>query len=237
MGLLGHGVLAIWNGVAPGGDVEFNEWHTREHMPERLSIPGFLRGRRYTAVVGTPRYFTLYETADVSTLASAAYLDRLNNPTTWTRRCLPLFRDTKRGACRVSATVGTGIGGFVATLELGPAPGHDEELRAWLIGTTLLPLHQRPGIAGAHVCEPDIDASSVKTEEKKLRDQPDAAARWVVLVEGVDPALVEDACRELTRVQRPTLHGAIDEPLLAVYALSYCLGASDTDRPTGARRL
>lgn len=223
MGLRGQGVLAIWNGVAAGGDVEFNDWHTREHMPERVGIPGFLRGRRYTAVIGAPRYFTLYETEHVSTLASPAYLERVNDPTPWTRRCLPLFRDTKRTACRVSASVGSGIGGVLATLEVGPAPGRDEDLRAWLIGTTLPAVHERPGIVGVHLCEADLDATTVKTEEKKLRDQPDAVGRWVVLVEGVDPTLLEDACQDLMHVERLTIRGAIDEPRLAVYALVYCL--------------
>ena len=50
MGLLGSAVLAIWNDIAPGGDAEFNHWHTREHVPERVGVPGFLRGRRYLAV-------------------------------------------------------------------------------------------------------------------------------------------------------------------------------------------
>ncbi len=29
MPLLGKGVLAIWNGVAPGYEAEFLEWHAR----------------------------------------------------------------------------------------------------------------------------------------------------------------------------------------------------------------
>ncbi|MEK7837136.1 MAG: hypothetical protein AAB328_04045, partial [candidate division NC10 bacterium] len=61
MALRGGAVLAIWNDIAPGGDAEFNHWHTREHVPERVGIAGFLRGRRYEALAGSPRYFTLYE--------------------------------------------------------------------------------------------------------------------------------------------------------------------------------
>ena len=34
---------------------EHDEWHTHEHLPERLSIPGFLRGTRWIAVRGAPR--------------------------------------------------------------------------------------------------------------------------------------------------------------------------------------
>ena len=49
MSLLGQAVVAIWNDVAPEGREQFYEWHNHEHMPERVGIPGFLRGRRYHA--------------------------------------------------------------------------------------------------------------------------------------------------------------------------------------------
>ena len=55
MALAGRGVLAIWNDIAPGGDAEFDHWQTSEHIPERVGVPGFLRGRRYTALIGSPR--------------------------------------------------------------------------------------------------------------------------------------------------------------------------------------
>ena len=56
MSLAGQAVVAIWNGIAPEGRTEFYEWHNREHMPERVGIPGFRRGRRYIAKYGTPEY-------------------------------------------------------------------------------------------------------------------------------------------------------------------------------------
>jgi len=65
MPLLGTGVLAIWNGLAPGYDAEFVEWHVKEHIPERVGVPGFLRARRYFAVDGAPAYFNFYETETI----------------------------------------------------------------------------------------------------------------------------------------------------------------------------
>lgn len=47
MSLRGRGFLPIWFELAEGVEREFDRWHTIEHMPERLGIPGFLRGRRY----------------------------------------------------------------------------------------------------------------------------------------------------------------------------------------------
>jgi hypothetical protein len=43
--LLGRGVLAICNGIAPKAKDDFVAWHVGEHIPERVSLRGFLRGR------------------------------------------------------------------------------------------------------------------------------------------------------------------------------------------------
>ena len=75
MSLAGQAVVAIWNGIAPEGRTEFYEWHNREHMPERVGIPGFRRGRRYIAKYGTPEFFTLYE-ADSAGSAGRAGLSQ-----------------------------------------------------------------------------------------------------------------------------------------------------------------
>lgn len=65
MALIGKAAILIWNDIAPEAIDDFYAWHNGEHMPERLSIPGFLRGRRYLRAEGTSpqAYFTLYETA------------------------------------------------------------------------------------------------------------------------------------------------------------------------------
>jgi hypothetical protein len=223
MGLLGTAVLAIWNDIAPGGDAEFNYWHTREHIPERVGVPGFLRGRRYVALTGEPRYFTLYETESLTTLNGPAYVERLNNPTSWTRRSLPLFRNTNRSACRVALSLGQGIGGTLATLRLAPQSGREEEFRAWFTGTTLPALSERPGVVGAHLCEADVDTTRVPTEEKKLRDQADAIASWVVMLESIDAEIVEAACADFLNEALLTRHGSAPGPGLAVYRLQYSL--------------
>lgn len=223
MALLGSAVLAIWNDIVPGGDDEFIDWHTREHIPERVGVPGFLRGRRGVAVSGTPKYFMLYETESLDTLSGGAYVARLNDPTPWTRRSLALFRNTKRTACRVSVTLGVGTGGALATLDFGPAAGRDAELHAWIAGTTLPAIAERPGVVGAHLCQADVAATDVKTEEKKLRDQPDELARWVVLLEASDAEVLESVCREFVTADALARHGATTESSLAIYRLQYVL--------------
>ncbi len=81
--LAGEGAVAIWNGIAEEGRKDFYDWHLHEHMPERLGIPGFLRGRRYRAAdkETKPEFFTLYETSTFEVIQGLDYLNRLNAPT------------------------------------------------------------------------------------------------------------------------------------------------------------
>jgi hypothetical protein len=223
MALRGGAVLAIWNDVAPGGDAEFNHWHTREHVPERVGVPGFLRGRRYVADSGSPRYFTLYETESLETLAGGPYLERLNNPTPWTKRALPLFSNTNRSACRVTRSLGQGVGGALVTVRFGPVAGRDDELRGWLTTTTLPALAERPGVVGAALCEADLRATRVATAERSLRAQEDEVARWVLLVDATDAGTADAACRTFLTADALARRGAAPDSAQGVYRLLYCL--------------
>ena len=42
-------------------DGEFNEWYNTIYVPNCEKVPGVIRGRRYRALTGTPKYLTLYE--------------------------------------------------------------------------------------------------------------------------------------------------------------------------------
>jgi hypothetical protein len=45
MALLGRAALAMWWDMAPAMRDEFEEWHTREHFPQRLALPEGTMGR------------------------------------------------------------------------------------------------------------------------------------------------------------------------------------------------
>jgi hypothetical protein len=193
MSLIGRAILAFSHDVTAGGEPDWTEWHDREHIPERLSLPGFLRLRRYVALDGGPRFFYFYETQDLSVLQSPAYLERLGNPTPWTKRCMQYVINNRRTACRVAATLGAGLGGALGVLDIGPAHGRADSLRRWLTQTALPAALARAGMVGAHLGEPDAGATTVATDEKKLLQTPDAMARWLVLLEGVDADAVKSA--------------------------------------------
>lgn len=223
MSLAGQGVIAIWNDIAPEGRATFYAWHGREHMPERVGIPGFLRGRRYVALHGSPEFFTLYETDRPETLAGADYLARLNNPTPWTRDAVKAFRNTARSLCRVAATHGTAEGGLIATWRYDVAAGRESEQRRLLCDRILPAMADRPGVAGAHLCVADVAASTIETEEKRGQAGR-AIPNWVVMVESWDdPAPFDKLCRQVLSDAVLGGAGAV-APAYGLYRLQVGLG-------------
>jgi hypothetical protein len=117
------GILAIFNNVASGREVEFEEWFQHEHLAERLAVPGFLLGRRHEAVSGQPRYFNFYVTQSAEVMKSAAYLDRLDNPTPMTRTVMSeIFKNMIRTVCHRTFRRGALRGTGVVSVRFGERP-------------------------------------------------------------------------------------------------------------------
>lgn len=195
MALAGKGVLAIWNGIAVEAEADFVAWHMREHIPERVAVPGFLRGRRYVAERGHPKYFNFYEVEAPETLVSPDYVARLNTPSEWTKRVVRHFLDTSRTVCSVSASLGLGDGAYIATLRLA-AKGEAAAFGA-AMGRVLEELAAAPAIVGVHLLEGQGGGSNGQTAEKELRSQPDQTAEWILLIEATDAGPLDQALQEV----------------------------------------
>lgn len=185
MALAGEGAVAIWHDIAPEGRDEFYAWHGEEHMPERVGIPGFLRGRRYVAFDADLEFFNLYEALTPQVLVGGDYLRRLEAPTPWTRATVTHFRSVARSICRVAATYGRGCGGTVATLRYDVGES-DAARHERIMADEVLPrLAAERGIAGAHLLIADAEASGRETAEQRARnDGGNTVPRWVAIVEG-----------------------------------------------------
>ena len=85
----GDGILLVFSDVAPEHDEEFSRWYNKEHLPERLSIPGVLDAARYEAVQGGPKYLACYELASSDAWYSDGWQKWLKNPTEWSKRMSP----------------------------------------------------------------------------------------------------------------------------------------------------
>lgn len=194
----GKGMLLVWMDIAKAEQDDFNEWYDKEHLMDRVSVPGFLNGRRFQALTGGPEFFAVYETRDPGTLTSAAYRDKLEHPTPWTRRIMPLFRNTIRGVCEQTARAGFGTGGVVATLRIGPDPARRWPMRQWLAESGLPRIAGQPGVLSVCLAEGAPEpASKGPTAEVSLRGGPDRVVDWAILVEGIAKEPVEAAARTL----------------------------------------
>jgi hypothetical protein len=86
--------------------LRFLKWHNCEHIPERLSIPGFRAGRRYRSMDAASDFLILYDTLETDVLTSEPYLNRLNHPTSRTRDALKHFRNPIRTIYSLIAGIG-----------------------------------------------------------------------------------------------------------------------------------
>lgn len=219
-GLQGEAALALFFDIAPEAAEELERWYSQEHFPERLGVPGFLRGTRFRAVDGGPCCFALYEVADLGVLTGAAYRRRLDNPTPWTQRIMKSFRNMVRGFCAVRASFGRGLGDALLTVRYVPPAENARALDEWLRRSAET-LSHNTGIVGVHLLEPA--AKPQMTREQAVRGK-DADMPALILVSGTEAALA--AAREDLSPEKLTAHGA-SAVLVHVYRIQETLAARE----------
>jgi hypothetical protein len=229
MTLQGTAFLAMWHDIAAAGEPEYNLWHTREHMPERVSIPGFDVGRRYVDWnLPMYRYFTLYEGRTLGVFSSDAYLDRLNAPTAWSNRIQPYFLNFIRCACQTIETSGRGIGGALLTSRLYFTQAGAAAFTA--CATDLAKQFSAfDGVTGVHIGVADPSVTSVMTAETELKKQAgEAVFDGVVMVEGIGRRELEAVLPRVTA--RLTADCGVGRAESAVYDLAYLLTPEQVTR-------
>jgi hypothetical protein len=212
--VLGRAAVAMWYDVPREARAEWEDWHSHEHMPERLGIPGFLRGSRWIAVSGEPSYFGFYEVARLATITGGPYLERLNNPTPWSRQMMPHHHNMVRSLCRVRASFGGGLGGALATIRFSPPRRGGRALVKRLIAEVLPGLPGRKGLSGVVLLQGEPPAATPQTAEQRMRGG-DAHADWTLLVCGYDA----DAVRAVAGDEL-ALPGAVGEAYRLAYAVT-----------------
>jgi hypothetical protein len=177
--MLGKAAVAMWWDIPAEVRADWEEWHTVEHMPERVGIPGFLRGTRWVGVRDEGAYFVLYETAELATITSGPYLERLNNPTPWSQRMMPHHKNMVRSLCVARGGYGEGVPYAMATVRFSKAPPEPP---------------RRKGVTCAYLLQSPVAAPA--TAEQKMRGGADETVDWALLVGGYDLSAVEAAARE-----------------------------------------
>lgn len=186
----GNGFLAIWSDVSAAQETDYLHWLTREHTQERLGVQGFIAVRVFRALrKDVNRFLIVYELEDETALAGQPYLDRLNAPTPWSQRIMPVLGNFARGGGRRVASFGSGRGGVVAAVRCAAGELPD----AGLVETLVV----QDRIAAAHLLETDAARTGIRTSEKGLR-KDDGSFDGLLLVEGLDPSVLRAALAALS---------------------------------------
>ena len=169
MALLGKGALLNWGGVLSKYDLDYNLWHSLEHMPERISVKGFLRAFRCVGLKGTndnDKYFMMYDVINKDVLSSKQYLNRLNNPTDCTSKILSKYLHPSRAICEVIKTksLTSGLSGFFVTIRY---LAKNNEIKTFYNISDLI--MSKNGIFSIHCFQSDKKISLLKTKEKAIR--------------------------------------------------------------------
>jgi hypothetical protein len=179
----GTGFLVISNDVKPEDETDYLHWLTREHAQERLGIPGFLSVRVFRAdVAGTMRFLIFYRLTNAAVVASEAYLARLNAPSEWSRRIMPMLMNFVRGGGNIIHEAGEGEGTCVLPILFDA--GDIERYRAAADQAVT-----RNRMVASRIFEVDLAASVVPTKEKAMR-QGDSSFSAMLLLEGMDERAV-----------------------------------------------
>ena len=165
-------VLAIWVDIDPANDQEFNHWHSRGHVQERVGLPGWLRGSRFKGIEHPQRYLLFYDAETTAAFDSAAYYARLEEPTPLSHAIFPKFRQPWRTICSVERRVGDGIGAAALTVR---GDGSAFDALAALQPARIDLLRGEPDIGQAHTTEKGLRHGADRQIERAV-----AAFFWSV---------------------------------------------------------
>lgn len=226
MALKGRAFIIMWHDITPQGDADYNQWHTRQHMPERLDHAGFRRSRRgVNRGLDRQVYFTLYEGDDLASFVAQDYARSLNFPTPWTQSIAPHFRNFLRMACEVLETGGRGVGGGLVSIRLRLPDGMAEAAAQAALAPALDAIRAMPAVTAVHLAGARPDYSEIRTSETDLRPpMSEPPFDLVVVAETIGLAEAREAQDAMEAAIRQAGFGA---PLAQAYDVAYTLEKRD----------
>lgn len=203
-----RGILSIWNDIAPELEDFYERWYMSEHFPERLGVPGFLRGRRYEAIEADRKYFTFYELEHPEVLFSEPYLRRLNAPTTWTETVMGSWGDMFRTVCERTRRRGDAVGGYAAVARFEVPVDLPIDLADALMAELA-----DPAIVAVD-CWKATARQNETTAEARRRPNPDRIISAAIVVEATRSTSMQKAAGRLSQLVK-----ASTAPRISTYRL------------------
>ena len=187
-----QGMLLVCTNVEPAHEDDFNRWYDREHVHERVAIPGFVSGARYQLTGGSRRYLGLYRTTSLDVFETAAYQQALQHPTAWSVTNLARMQNPMRRVCSIEMETGAGTGAWLALLTLGTSATSTDVTGIARPGSELLTLD---GVVLARLLVPDAALSTPLPAEDLRERRLDP----LLLIEASSEAAVANAGRHAAR--------------------------------------
>ncbi|MEM5460127.1 hypothetical protein VSR69_35525 [Paraburkholderia phytofirmans] len=187
-------MLAIWSTIAAESETDYMHWLTREHIFERVSVPGFRSGRVFKRRNSRPsEYMMLYEFDNADVMSSPGYLERLNNPTPWTQRIMPTLEQFRRGGGSIVARGGNpaGHGGHISIARFEDALPDRLAAREGL--ELVKALAKVDWVVSAQIMSVKNDATAIATQEKSMRRSSEGEFAGLLLVESLDTGSLDRA--------------------------------------------
>jgi len=205
--------LLVWSDIDPDHEADFNQWYDREHMEERVRIPGFTGARRYRAVSGSARrYLALYRASSLADFTSDAYRKAFTKQTQWSITNFGRMSNTRRRVMQVAQEGGFGWGGALVLIELVP-----NAMDTDAVSNVLGKLMAEEGVLRVHHMIPDETLStplpSENTEGRVLAP--------CIAIDVTSEPIAEATLRQLTE----QLGGAVREA--ETFRLMWSLDAQD----------
>ncbi len=188
------GMMAFWTDIDAENLLEVQKWHNCEHMTERVSIPGFIVGRRYRGIDDAPTFFISYETIDTDVLQSDAYLQALNNSTPWTKHALTFFKNNIRNIYSLATLTGTAPATeapFNYVLRFNIDSDEEERVLRQLKADYLPALTALPDVFRSRLYEIDEKISSIMTDEREIYGGGPGQQKYLLVVETAVPCVSE----------------------------------------------
>ena len=167
------GQLLVWTDVDPAHENDFNRWYDREHMAERVGLPGFAWARRYRAVGGHRPYLALYRTQSLAVFRSSEYQTAFRNQTLWSLTNFARMRDIVRRVGTVDIECGAGTGGALGLVHF---PRTLDAATSAIVRTTMTEMLAIDGVLCGHLFTPDATLSTPLSASSAVTPPADAMA-------------------------------------------------------------